>query len=292
MATIVTRTVGATAKNDTLSFTELDNNFINLNTSKYELGDAVIFDTITAQTSITTEDLTVDGTTTANVLTATTFTSTAIDDNSTELSPSLVFQSNGQPTFSKQITTTDSKIVLQSSAAHSLVFNDTTADRGSISYNHVDNSMKILTEGVFAIHIDGSQKVGIGTDLPATPLDVSGTINCTDLTATNTVTALDFNTTSDYRVKENVIDVESDMTGVIESLRVVHYNYIEKPTEPQVGFIAHELQSVIPGVVTGEKDGPKMQTINISKIVPYLVKALQETNRKIEELEVKISELS
>lgn len=117
------------------------------------------------------------------------------------------------------------------------------------------------------------------------------TIECDNLTAANTVTAIDFNSTSDYRLKENVVEIDDNVSELIDYLNVVEFNFKDNPTKKHVGFIAHELQSVLPGVVTGEKDGTAMQTINMTKIVPYLVKALQEANAKIQELEVKISEL-
>ena len=53
------------------------------------------------------------------------------------------------------------------------------------------------------------------------------------------------------------------------------------------GVLAHELQEVIPYAVTGEKDGERMQGVDYSKIVPVLVKAIQELNEKIKQLENK-----
>ena len=289
MATIVTRTTGAAAKGSELSFTELDNNFINLNSDKYEANDSPTFATVTAST-VDTESLDVSGAATVNVMTVETFTSTAIDDNSTAVTPSLTFSTSGLPTFSQNVVATSDGFKVTKTGTNRLVFNDTTADRGEVRYDHTDNSMKIITEGTFAIHIDSSQQVGIGTDIPSSALDVSGDIECDNLTAANTVTAADFNTTSDYRVKENVVGVD-EVSELIDYLNVVEFNFKDNPEQKQVGFIAHELQSVIPGVVTGEKDGEELQTINMTKLVPYLVKALQESNAKIKQLEEKISEL-
>jgi len=295
ITTRTTTATGVTNKGAELTYTEMDTNFIELKQDKYESGDNPTFGTITSTVDIDALDMTSTGTITANVitaetLTATTFTSTAIDDNSTQGSASVTFEANGQPTFSSSITTTNTAIVMKSSGTHSFVFNDTTADRGKISYDNVDNSMKLITEGTYAIHIDSTQQVGIGTDVPSSALDVAGDIECVNLTATTQVTAADFNTTSDYRVKENVVGVD-EVSELIDYLNVVEFNFKDNPEQKQVGFIAHELQSVIPGVVTGEKDGEELQTINMTKLVPYLVKALQESNAKIKQLEEKISEL-
>ena len=50
------------------------------------------------------------------------------------------------------------------------------------------------------------------------------------------------------------------------------------------GVMAHELQEFLPYAVTGQKDGKDMQQVDYSKIVPILIKAIQELNTKIENL--------
>lgn len=303
--TITTRTTtatGVTNKGSELSYAELDGNFIDLKQNKYEAGDDPTFGTITSTVDIDALDLTSTGTITANVLNVTTFTSTAIDDNSTQGTKSFLINSNGTTSVLKEMTSTGANIGFSSAGNQYLIFSDTVSNKGAVRYDHVDNSMRLITEGTTAIYIDGTQQVGIGTDLPSSALDVAGDIECANLTAahvvtaanlvaTSTVTAVDFNTTSDYRVKENVIDVDPHTAELIDYLRVVEFNFKDKPDEKQVGFIAHELQSAIPGIVTGVKDGEELQTINMTKLVPYLVKALQETNAKVQELEKKLSEL-
>ena len=50
------------------------------------------------------------------------------------------------------------------------------------------------------------------------------------------------------------------------------------------GAMAHELQEIIPYAVSGEKDGEDMQGVDYSKVVPLLVKSIQEQQKQIEEL--------
>jgi hypothetical protein len=62
----------------------------------------------------------------------------------------------------------------------------------------------------------------------------------------------------------------------------------EFKAEPNVkvdGFIAHEVQAVVPQAVTGEKDGEEMQGLDHSKLVPVLVAAVQELSAKVAALE-------
>ena len=62
-----------------------------------------------------------------------------------------------------------------------------------------------------------------------------------------------FGNTSDYRAKENIVDLPS-ATDVIKALRPVNYNYNWAPGKTRPGFIAHEIQEVLPIAVVGEKD--------------------------------------
>ena len=57
------------------------------------------------------------------------------------------------------------------------------------------------------------------------------------------------------------------------------------------GVIAHELQEVIPYAVHGEKDGVKFQSVDYSRIVPVLVKSIQELSTKLEEATTRIKTL-
>jgi hypothetical protein len=109
-----------------------------------------------------------------------------------------------------------------------------------------------------------------------------------------TASATSYNTTSDYRLKENVVSL-SGAIARLNQLSVYRFNFIVDPTVVVDGFIAHEAQEVVPECVTGEKDevdadgNPVMQGIDQSKLVPLLTAALQEAIAKIEQLEQRLA---
>jgi hypothetical protein len=116
-----------------------------------------------------------------------------------------------------------------------------------------------------------------------------GTIS---VTATNTA----YNTSSDYRLKENLVP----LTGAIDRLQQIpvhRFNFIADPDTVVDGFIAHEAQAVVPECVTGTKDevdedgNPVYQGIDQSKIVPLVVAALQEAITRIQALEAEVTAL-
>ncbi len=97
---------------------------------------------------------------------------------------------------------------------------------------------------------------------------------------------------SDYRLKEDVIDIESSIEKT-KQLNPVNFAWKESGNRVD-GFIAHELQEVCPDAVSGTKDevddegNPEYQGIDQSKIIPLLTKALQEAITKIETLEARL----
>ena len=104
-----------------------------------------------------------------------------------------------------------------------------------------------------------------------------------------------YNTTSDYRLKENVIDLDGAIDRV-KQLAPKRFNFIndEKTID---GFLAHEAATVVPESVTGThneidaKGNPVYQGIDTSKLVPLLTAALQEEIAKREALEARIAAL-
>ena len=104
-----------------------------------------------------------------------------------------------------------------------------------------------------------------------------------------------FNITSDYRLKENEVPL-TEASSRIKKLKPIRFNYISSENTVD-GFLAHEVGEVIPEAVTGEKDAVRedgsneLQGLDLSKIVPLLTAALQETITKIEQLEQRIKTL-
>ena len=103
-----------------------------------------------------------------------------------------------------------------------------------------------------------------------------------------------YNTSSDYRLKENVTAVTDGITR-LQQLKPSRFNFKVDPSHTVDGFIAHEAQAVVPECVTGTKDevdadgNPVYQGIDQSKIVPLLTAALQEAIAKIESLEARLT---
>ena len=135
-----------------------------------------------------------------------------------------------------------------------------------------------------------------------------------------TSSATSYNTSSDYRLKENVVNLDNGIDR-LKQIPVHRFNFIADPDTTVDGFIAHEVQDVVPEAIIGTKDGmtteeyevspavldeegnvvteavmgtrevPEYQGIDQSKLVPLLTAALQEAVAKIEDLEIRLSAL-
>jgi hypothetical protein len=105
-----------------------------------------------------------------------------------------------------------------------------------------------------------------------------------------------YNTSSDYRIKQNIIPLENSIQRV-NNLKVYRFNFIEDPNVTVDGFMAHEAAEVVPEAVTGIKDevddegNPVYQQIDQSKIVPLLTQAIKDLIKKVETLEDRINYL-
>jgi len=103
-------------------------------------------------------------------------------------------------------------------------------------------------------------------------------------------TSVAYNTSSDHRLKENV-DYTFDATTRLKQLKPARFNFIADADTTVDGFLAHEVQSVVPEAITGthnevDDDGNAvMQGIDQSKLVPLLVKTIQELEARITALE-------
>jgi hypothetical protein len=172
--------------------------------------------------------------------------------------------------------------------------------------------IEFQSAGSTKVTMDATGNVGIGTSSPANPLSVSGI-------SQNGTTGVTYNTSSDYRLKENV----APMSGSIDRLKQLKpstWSWVQDGSHGE-GFIAHEAQTVVPESVHGTKDAmrteeyevtpavlddddnvvteavmgtrevPDYQGIDQSKLVPLLTAALQEAIQQIETLTTRVEAL-
>ena len=109
-------------------------------------------------------------------------------------------------------------------------------------------------------------------------------------------TGVDFDTSSDYRLKENV-SYDFDATTRLKKLKPCRFNFIAESDRTVDGFLAHEVEDAVPQAVKGDKDAVDekgnivSQMIDHSKLVPLLTKTLQEALTRIETLETEVKAL-
>ena len=259
-------------------------------------------------------------------------------------------------------STSDTNVRVQflssTTGANTIQFGDGTgasAYSGYINYTHSDNALVFATGGSERMRITsaGSLYLGAGyTTWQSNSFAVEG-LSSGAYTVTshingapsgqpysyffynngvigsitqNGTTGVAYNTSSDYRLKENVVP----MTGSIDRVKALkpsRFNFIADADTTVDGFLAHEAQAVVPECVTGTKDAmkdeeyevtaaieevrdedgnitteaveavmgtrsvPDMQGIDQSKLVPLLTAALQEAITKIESLTARIAAL-
>ena len=109
---------------------------------------------------------------------------------------------------------------------------------------------------------------------------------------TVTSNAVQFNSTSDYRLKENIV-TDWDATTRLKQLKPSRFNFKADKDKIVEGFLAHEVSDVVPQAVMGKKDAvdkdgnPEHQSMDASKLIPLLVKTIQELEKRISTLESK-----
>ena len=113
--------------------------------------------------------------------------------------------------------------------------------------------------------------------------------NCGSISAASG-TSVSFNTSSDERLKKNIVDASSQLS-VIKNIKVREFDW-KQNNHHEVGMIAQELNTVIPNVVSEGSDEDDMYWgIDYGKLTPYLIKAVQELSAKNDALEARIATL-
>ena len=229
----------------------------------------------------------------------------------------------------------------------SVCFGDSGDDNiGMVRYDHNDNTLDFFTGGSQRMEIGstGKQKYNTTADFGGTWFHFRGTFNANRGLGINSTDgssgvpmiyfgvqdsaqgdinagggSVTYNTSSDYRRKENV---QNFVNGIdkVKQLKVYTFNFIDDPDKiNKGGFFAHEVDAIVPEAISGEKDEvqkyrenqdipegksvgdnildkdgntiPEYQRIDHSKMIPVLTKALQESITKIETLETEMTAL-
>ena len=223
-------------------------------------------------------------------------------------------------------------------------------DVGQITYDHNNNRMLFVVDADEFIRIASNGEVSINEgalDTAAIVFKVQGAQNntvariihkntnnsaetlfdfrdgeiqaCGSIGINAGTNSVSFNTSSDYRLKENESAISDGITR-IKQLKPYRFNWIKDTTDTKVdGFFAHEVSSIVPEAIVGEKDGyekyrehqerpadknvgdfkldekgekiPEYQQIDQSKLVPLLTAALQEAITEIESLKARVTTL-
>jgi hypothetical protein len=206
----------------------------------------------------------------------------------------LDFQING--TNEAEIVANDAELIM----AHNDILKFYTANTERMRITSGGNILagkivtgQVLTDG-FEYSTDNylsiCNSVSANYSLYVANKGASGTRNMVAFYGTSSVvgsityngTVIAYNTTSDYRLKEDL----KDFNGLDKVSKISVYDFKWKSEESRsYGVMAHELQEVLPDAVSGEKDAEENQMVDYSKIVPLLVKSIQELTAKVEMLE-------
>jgi hypothetical protein len=93
---------------------------------------------------------------------------------------------------------------------------------------------------------------------------------------------------SDYRIKENIIQLDSTYT--VDELNPIKFTN-KNTGKTDIGLIAHELQQFYPELVTGEKDGEQLQSINYQGLIGIFIQEIKNLKQEVKNLKQEVKEL-
>ena len=117
------------------------------------------------------------------------------------------------------------------------------------------------------LYLDSSNNIGIGTTVANSTLEVAGTI-----------TATEFNNTSDFTLKDDVKTIENPLE-LAESLRGVSFTWKSDSTR-SIGVIAQEVAEILPELVHGDA----IKTVNYNGIIGILIECVKELKKEVDSL--------
>jgi hypothetical protein len=146
------------------------------------------------------------------------------------------------------------------------------------------NGIKVSNSGGPAAHLGRQGSDGEVVKFASQGTADVGSIDCTTSGTTYT-------TTSDLRLKTDIQPI-ADGTEKLMAMNPVSHKWIADPEADAVhGFIAQEMQDIVPEAVSGKPDDEDMMSMDYGRITPVLVAALQDAHKKIEALEERLAEL-
>ncbi len=197
------------------------------------------------------------------------------------------------------------------------------SDIGAITYNHSGNRMSFTTNTSETMRLTSAGKLFLGTTSAVRGSEDLSIQASSDAIVTRTASAglivrktsftngflclfendsatqvgaitsggssTVFNTSSDYRLKENIEPMQNGLER-LNQLNPVKFTWKETGEESE-GFIAHEVDEIFSDCIHGEKDGENMQGMDYGRITPLLVKAIQEQQEQIDALQSEINNL-
>ncbi len=157
-------------------------------------------------------------------------------------------------------------------------------------YHPSMGNVAITTGGTERLRVNSSGNVGIGCTNPSSALHVNGTISTTAVSVATSVAC-----SSDRRFKKNISPLQNSLEKVL-NLQGVNYDWKidEFPDKhfnegQQLGFIAQEIEEVLPLVVQTDKEGYK--SVDYSRLTPVLVEAIKEQQTIIDAQQAEINSL-
>ena len=155
---------------------------------------------------------------------------------------------------------------------------------GFSALDDMNSNIVMRTGGSERLRIDNAGNVGIGTTAPTAKLQVNGDIIANSIAGS-----------SDIRFKKNIKTVENALDKV-KALRGVYFNWNKEAfpeknfgSQDELGFIAQEVEKVVPEIVTKENTKDEYRSVKYDKLVALLVEAIKEQQKQIDSLKIQIN---
>jgi hypothetical protein len=157
-----------------------------------------------------------------------------------------------------------------------------------------NHNVNLMTDNTIRMKILNSGNIGIGTSTPTSKLDISGTLRVRTISTTSSTQDLrtdnDGNilkSSSDLRLKKNIRNIEGALTKV-KKTRPVLFDWKDNPLAVnQFGFIAQEINEIIPEIVNHDNE-TDLYSVDYTELIPVLTKAIQEQQVMIDELKKEV----